>query len=151
MVLLMVKRKVAKQKLHNKNREELTFASCTSLDDVTPWCYTRIQVEKSSQFQKANLFWISGRPAGPRRLLGLLLPLLLRGAALPDQQVQHRTKPLAMLPTPAGTSNCPGTASQRAPTFGTWHSSTSPPGDPASVTPTIRLRRWLFTLSAPNH
>ena len=56
MVLLMVKRKVAKQKLHNKNREELTFTSCTSLDDVTPWCYTRIQVETSSQFQKANMF-----------------------------------------------------------------------------------------------
>ena len=84
-----------------KTREELTFTSCTSLDDVTPWCYTRIQVEKSSQFQKNNMFWISGRPAGPRRLLGLLLPLLLRGAALPDQQVkQHRTKPLATLPRP---------------------------------------------------
>ena len=28
----------------DKRREELTFSSCTSLDDVTPWCYTRIQV-----------------------------------------------------------------------------------------------------------
>ena len=28
----------------DKIREELTFSSCTSLDDVTPWCYTRIQV-----------------------------------------------------------------------------------------------------------
>ena len=26
------------------NREELTFSSCTSLDDVEPWCYTRVQV-----------------------------------------------------------------------------------------------------------
>ena len=27
-----------------KCREQLTFSSCTSLDDVTPWCYTRIKV-----------------------------------------------------------------------------------------------------------
>ena len=57
MVQLMVKTKHENQKLiFNKSREELTFTSCTSLDDVTPWCYTRIQVEKSSQFQKANMF-----------------------------------------------------------------------------------------------
>ena len=30
--------------LKDKSREELTFSSCTSLDDVTPWCYTRTKV-----------------------------------------------------------------------------------------------------------
>ena len=25
-------------------REERTFSTCTSLDDVTPWCYTRTRV-----------------------------------------------------------------------------------------------------------
>ena len=30
------------------NREELTFNSCTILDDVEPWCYTRVQVSLDS-------------------------------------------------------------------------------------------------------
>ena len=40
----------------DKSREELTFSSCTSLDDVTPWCYTRIQVGRGL-FQHGRGIW----------------------------------------------------------------------------------------------
>ena len=98
MVQLMVKRKVVNQKLLKPGRSWRSLrapVSTMSLPGVTPGSRWRNPLK----ILWANLFWISGRPAGPRRLLGLLLPLLLRGAALPDQQVQqHRTKPLATLP-----------------------------------------------------
>ena len=75
-------------------REERTFSTCTSLDDVTPWCYTRTRViitmiykirhclELVFQFSCAGRSWITWW------LLGLLLPQLFRGVALACQQVQ---------------------------------------------------------------
>ena len=106
-------------KVTNINREELTFSSCTSLDDVTPWCYTRIQVGRVSFPNFSNC----------RKTCW---PLTATGVT-------------ARLPAPG---SCPlppaSTVSLLDQIFGTLRSSTSPPGVLAFATHMIRPLRWLL-------
>ena len=106
-------------KVTNINREELTFSSCTSLDDVTPWCYTRIQVGRVSFPNFSNC----------RKTCW---PLTATGVT-------------ARLPAPG---SCPlppaSTVSLLDQIFGTLRSSTSPPGVLAFATHMIRPQRWLL-------
>ena len=107
------------RKKMQKSREELTFSSCTSLDDVTPWCYTRIKVGRLCS-TKIN-FWKCRTTWGPLTATGVTAP-------------------------PPALGSCPlppaSTVSPLDQTFGTSLSLTSPPGVLASATHTIRQPRW---------
>ena len=148
MVQLMVKRKVVNQKLLKPGRSWRSLrapVSTMSLPGVTPGSRWRNPLnfkKPTCSESQEDLLALDG-------YWGYCSPSC--SGELPSPTSKYNSIARSLSPRYPGTSYCPGTASQRAPTFGTWHSSTSPPGDLASATHTIRLQRWLFTLLAPNH
>ena len=95
-------------------------------------------IEGSKSISKSQLVLNLRKTCWPSTATGATAPPPAQGSCPPrpaSTTASHEAS------RPPGTSNCPGTASQRAPTFGTWHSSTSPRGDLASATHTIRLQR----------